>query len=65
MSIDPEVVTSIVSQQAGRIILSKQTEYVMEMVEEGLLQPKAADTFFDIIRSDQQRLDDVRVDVFK
>jgi hypothetical protein len=65
MAIDPDVVTSIVSQQTARIILARQTNHVVEMVEEGLLQPKAADEFFDIIRNDILRLDEAKVNVFR
>lgn len=39
-------VRGIVAKQAARNILAKQTQFVNEMVHEGLLSTKDADTFY-------------------
>lgn len=65
MSIDPDVVSSIISQQAGRVLLNKQVGFVKEMLEEGLLHPRSAEFFFTQINSDLNRLDNIQHRVFR
>ena len=46
---DQDQVRAIVNKQIARNILSKQTSFVTEMVQEGLLTPKDANLFYEEI----------------
>ena len=52
-----ENVRKIASRQAARVVLTKQTQFVREMIEEGLLKPKDAEDFYAVIEEDEARLE--------
>lgn len=56
-STEQSVITNILSRQAGRCLLSKQVEFVSEMVEEGLMSPKDAESFFNLVQDDTDKLE--------
>jgi len=63
--LDQSMVTSIIRQQANRVLLSKQVKYVKEMKEEGSLMGKHADKLFEMIEEDLDRLNQHKFEVFK
>jgi hypothetical protein len=56
-AIDKRVINSIMCRQAGRSLLSKQVEFVTDMVREGLMAPQDTERFFDLVQKDLDRLD--------
>ena len=57
-AIDDQVITNIVCRQAGRTLLTYQVEYVMNLVEEGLLSSNDSEQFLELAREDLAHLED-------
>jgi polyhydroxyalkanoate synthesis regulator phasin len=58
--IDAEQVSVIVRQQISRTVLAKQTQFVNDMVSEGLLTSKDAEAFYSEISEDVKKCDKMR-----
>ena len=56
-SIDKSVINTIMCRQAGRGLLSRQVEFVTDMVREGLMAPQDADRFFQQVQDDLDSLE--------
>jgi hypothetical protein len=52
-TIDKDIVASVLSKQAALVLLTKQAEFVTDMIQEGLLTEKDGDVFFDKFRQDE------------
>lgn len=59
-SMNNDQVKGIVNKQAMRNILAKQTQFVGDMVNEGLLKPKDAQVFYAEINADVKKIEDSR-----
>ena len=59
-SMNKDQVKGIVKKQAMRNILAKQTQFVGDMVKEGLLKPKDAKTFYAEINADVKKIEESR-----
>jgi len=55
--IDATVVASITSKQTARSLLKHQTELILGMKQEGLLNPSDASGFLDSIAADMARVE--------
>jgi NhaP-type Na+/H+ or K+/H+ antiporter len=55
--IDEHVISNIVCRQAGRTLLTYQVEYVMNLVEEGLLSHNDSEQFLELARDDLAHLE--------
>eukprot|EP00602_Paraphysomonas_sp_CaronLab_P003317 CAMPEP_0185020046 /NCGR_PEP_ID=MMETSP1103-20130426/2634_1 /TAXON_ID=36769 /ORGANISM="Paraphysomonas bandaiensis, Strain Caron Lab Isolate" /LENGTH=750 /DNA_ID=CAMNT_0027550689 /DNA_START=247 /DNA_END=2499 /DNA_ORIENTATION=- len=64
-TIDRYVINSIVCRQAGRSLLSKQVELVTDMVQEGLMAPQDTEKFFNLVKHDLERLEELTTREFR
>lgn len=63
--IDPAIISNITCRQAATSILTMQSQYLLEMVKEGLLTPQDTETFFAEIRKDRDFIEKDRIRHFK
>lgn len=62
--IDTAIISNITSRQAATSILTLQSKYLLEMVQEGLLTPQDTEPFFEEIRKDRDFIDKDRIRQF-
>ena len=63
--IDAAIISNITCRQAATSILTMQSQYLLEMVKEGLLTPHDTETFFEEIHKDRAFIEKDRVRHFK
>jgi hypothetical protein len=63
--IDSTIISNITCRQAATSILTMQSQYLLQMVKEGLLTPQDTDTFFAEIHKDRAFIEKDRVRHFK
>jgi hypothetical protein len=59
--IDSTIISNITCRQAATSILTMQSQYLLQMVKEGLLTPQDTDTFFAEIHKDRAFIEKDRV----
>ena len=55
---------NILVQQTARLLLTKETDKVRHLLEEGIIQPREADTLLSSIHADYVKLDAVRYEQY-
>lgn len=63
--IDKNYIGSVIAKQAALILLKRQTEFIENMMQEGLLTEKDVEIFYDKFREDEVEIRLARRDDFK
>ena len=63
--IDKKYIESVIAKQAALILLQRQTEFIENMMNEGLLTEKDVEIFFDKFREDESEIRLARREDFK
>jgi hypothetical protein len=64
-SIKRECVSTVVAQQAARVMLQLQASLMYGLVDEGLVVPQDSESFFNLLKADMDSLDQARLSDFK
>jgi len=56
-AIDQNIISNIMSRQAGRSILAHQIEFVNELVQEGLMSLGDSEKFLELAQTDMDKLE--------
>lgn len=60
-----QCIATVVAQQAARVMLQLQASLMYGLVNEGLIVPQDSESFFNMLKSDMDNLDQARLSEFK
>lgn len=64
-SLNREVVSSVLVEQASRMLLAKEIKHIQELLEEGLLNQRVAEKFLEVVSDDLRALDSEQKKTFE